>query len=379
MLILIENGEVYAPEPRGRQSILLANDRIARIGGIDPKGAEALGLEIEVIDASGCMVTPGFLDPHVHLIGGSGEEGFSSRTPEITLRELLLAGTTTVVGCLGVDSTTRSPGALLARVRALEEAGITAFMYTGHYGLPPSTITDSVRNDLIFIDRVLGVGEIAISDERAMQPDNRELAQVVVEAKVGGSLSGKAGVTHFHLGSLPEGLAPLRAILDDFHLSPETLYPSHVNRTERLLQEAVELSKRGVYVDMDTTEEGLDKWLRLYFEQDGDPKRLTVSSDADSISPLSHWERLRDAVEKGLPFERLLPCFTANTAAVLKLAGKGKIEPGADADLLVIRKEPLEIVDVIARGRPMVRRGEVAAEEKFVETSDRKIEINGQG
>jgi beta-aspartyl-dipeptidase (metallo-type) len=57
-----------------------------------------------VIDASGCVVTPGFIDPYQHLLGGSGEEGFSSQTPEISVSEIIAAGITTVVGCLGVET-----------------------------------------------------------------------------------------------------------------------------------------------------------------------------------------------------------------------------------------------------------------------------------
>jgi beta-aspartyl-dipeptidase (metallo-type) len=90
MLTLIENGEVYAPEPRGRQPVLLVGDRIARVGETNPRvAAPLLGLELEVIDAVGCVVTPGVIDPHSHLIGGSGEEGFASRTPEIQLSEIV--------------------------------------------------------------------------------------------------------------------------------------------------------------------------------------------------------------------------------------------------------------------------------------------------
>ena len=64
MLTLIENGEVYAPEPRGKKPVLLAGDKIARVGETDPKvAAPLLGLELDVIDATGCVVTPGSSTP----------------------------------------------------------------------------------------------------------------------------------------------------------------------------------------------------------------------------------------------------------------------------------------------------------------------------
>jgi beta-aspartyl-dipeptidase (metallo-type) len=164
MLTLIENGFVYAPEPRGVQSVLFAGDRIEKIGGVDRRALEAAGLDLEVIDAGDCFVTPGLVDPHEHLLGGSGEEGFSSQTPEIFLREIATAGVTTVVGCLGVDTTTKTMPGLLARAKALGEEGLTAFIWSGGYNVPPTTITGSLRDDLIFIDEVIGAGEVAISD-----------------------------------------------------------------------------------------------------------------------------------------------------------------------------------------------------------------------
>ncbi|HYG62139.1 MAG TPA: beta-aspartyl-peptidase [Thermoanaerobaculia bacterium] len=383
MLLLIENGEVYAPEPRGRQAVLVWDGKVVRMGGIDSRGAreaaETLGGELEVIDASGCLVVPGFVDPHMHLTGGSGEEGFASRTPDLQLTEIVPWGTTTVVGVLGVDATTRTLPGLLAKVRGLNEEGMTAFLYTGHYEVPPVTFTDSVRNDLLLIREVIGVGEIAISDHRAVQPDVRELARLVVDAHVGGMLSGKAGITHFHLGEIPDRLSPLRALIDDLHVAPELLYPSHVQRTPELLAEAVELAKRGSFVDMDSAEEGLGGCIRSFLDQGGPAARLTLSSDADSTAPKRLFEQVRAAVlEDGLPLEQVLPLVTANPACILKLQGKGKIEPGADADLVVLRKESLEIVDVIARGKLMVRRGEVVQRESYLEESDRILVLEGK-
>jgi imidazolonepropionase-like amidohydrolase len=82
MLTLIQNGEVYAPEPLGQRSILLTDGKIGKVGSVDRKAVEALGVECEVIDAAGCIVAPGLIDPHIHLLGGSGESGFSTQTPE---------------------------------------------------------------------------------------------------------------------------------------------------------------------------------------------------------------------------------------------------------------------------------------------------------
>jgi beta-aspartyl-dipeptidase (metallo-type) len=379
MLLLIENGEVYAPEPAGKKSILLAGEKIARIGEVDPRGAEALGLDLEVIDASGCVVIPGLIDPHIHLLGGSGEEGFASRSPDLQLTEITPWGITTVVGVLGVDATTRTLPDLLARVHGLEEEGITAYMYTGAYDVPPPTLTGSVRSDLLFIEKVIGVGEIALSDERAVQPKLRDLARLATDAMIGGRLSGKAGVTHFHVGERPDRLKSLRQLLDDFGMEPEKLYPAHIHRTDELLEEAVDLSRRGSFVDMDAAQENLAEKVREFLEQGGREDRLTLSSDADSNTPANLFLRWRQCVlEEEIPLERALPLVTRNTAEVLHLSAKGRLEPQADADLVVLRKETLDIVHVIAKGKPLIRDGEILVREKFLEESERTLELKGK-
>jgi beta-aspartyl-dipeptidase (metallo-type) len=378
MLTLIENGFIYAPEPRGVQSVLFAGDRIEKIGEIDRRAIESAGVDLEVVDADDCLVTPGFIDPHEHLLGGSGEDGFSSQTPEIFLREIAAAGVTTVVGCLGVDTTTKTMPGLLARAKALCEEGLTAFIWSGGYNVPPTTITGSLRDDLIFIDEVIGAGEIAISDERATEPAVEELARLVSDVYVGGTLSRKAGVTHFHVGDHPRRLAPLRALVENYAVEPEWLYPTHVDRSRELTREAAAFTRLGAFVDIDMTEENLPEQLRRFIEDNGDLSRLTISSDAAISSPRALHDQIRACVvEHGFTLELALSLLTANTARVLKLDRKGRLEKGCDADALVLRRKTLEITHVFAGGRQLVRDGELVVTEKFLKRSKRRISLYG--
>jgi hypothetical protein len=173
MLTLIENGDVYAPEHLGEQSILLVDGKVGLIGEVDRNAVEALGIDVEFIDASECLICPGFIDPHEHLLGGSGEEGFATQTPEIHLSEIVCAGITTVVGTLGVDTTMKTMAGLLAKAKALREEGLTAYLWSGGYNVPATSIMSSVREDMMFIDEVIGAGEIAIADERHRAVDPR--------------------------------------------------------------------------------------------------------------------------------------------------------------------------------------------------------------
>jgi len=381
MLTLIENGELYAPEKRGRGSILLVDGKIGKIGQIDRDAVEAVGLELEVVDATGCIVTPGLIDPHEHLLGGSGEDGFATQTPEITLSEIAEAGITTVVGCLGVDTTMKTLAGLLAKVKGLCEEGLTARMWTGGYNVPPTTVTGSVRNDIMFIAEVIGCGELAISDERSTEPEPRELAKVVNDAHNGGMLSGKCGVTHFHVGDSQRRMQCLREITDRgrFQVRPEWLYATHVQRSEELMCEAIDLARQGITVDIDVVDHDLVKWLKFYQQHHGPADRLTISSDASESSPKTVLDQLRACVlEGGFTLEQVLPLATKNTAKVLQLESKGCLEGGKDGDLLVLDPSSLELREVIARGKRMVREGQLTVGEKFLQETERSIELHGQ-
>jgi beta-aspartyl-dipeptidase (metallo-type) len=268
--------------------------------------------------------------------------------------------------------------ALVGKAKALQEEGITAYVYSGGYDVPPATLLGSVRRDLIFISEVIGAGEIAISDLRSTQPSSAELARLVADAYVGGLLTGKAGVTHFHVGDGRQRLAPIRHLLDSYDVRPECLYASHVERNSELLLEAAAITRRGVFVDIDTVEGGLEGSLRGFVDAGGDLNHLTVSSDASITPPRQRLEELRRCARSAdWPLERLLPVVTRNVAAVLKLPRKGRIEVGADGDLLALRRDTLEPHHVVAGGRVLMRDGVVTCRERFLMESRRSITLQG--
>ncbi|MCU1383598.1 MAG: Peptidase [Acidobacteria bacterium] len=352
MILVVSGGEAYAPSPLGAVSILALDGTIARIGDVDRTALGALRVDVEELDASDCYVVPGFIDPHVHLIGGSGEKSYSTSTPEIFLSELIAAGVTTVVGCLGVDTTMKTMATLVGKAKALREEGIGAYVYSGGYNVPPVSLFGSLREDMIFVDEVIGGGEIAISDLRSTQPSTAELARLVADAYVGGLLTGKAGVTHFHVGDGRARLAPLRALLDEHEVEARCLYASHVERTPQLLAEAAAITARGVYVDVDTVGDDLIESLHAFRGDGGDLSRLTVSSDASITPPRQRFDQLRRCGgQTAWPLERWLPLVTSNVAEVLKLSRKGRLQPGADADIVVLDRHTLELRHVVARGQ----------------------------
>jgi beta-aspartyl-dipeptidase (metallo-type) len=194
-------------------------------------------------------------------------------------------------------------------------------------------------------------------------------------------LSGKCGVTHFHVGDSERRMQCLREITDGsrFQVRPEWLYATHVQRSEELMCEAIDLARQGITVDIDVVDHDLIKWLKFYQQHRGPAEQLTISSDASESSPKNVLEQLRACVlEGGFTLEQVLPLATKNTARILKLPSKGCIEAGKDADLLVLDAESLELREVIARGRRMIADGELNVSEKFLEDTERRIELHGQ-
>jgi beta-aspartyl-dipeptidase (metallo-type) len=329
--------------------------------------------DCEVLDGSGCIVAPGLIDPHVHLIGGSGEEGFATQTPEVHASELWACGITTVVGTLGTDTTTKSPMALLGRVKALREEGINALMWTGGYDAKP--VTTSLRDDMVLIDEIIGAGELAIADRRGLHHTARELVRFATDCYIAGSLTGKAGVLHLHVGEGRSRLSVLREMLDETDVVASSLYPTHVNRNEELLAEGVALTKRGITIDFDLFEENLGRWLKVY---DGDLDMLTISSDAAINSPATVLDQLVEVVRnEQLPLEKALPLATTNVARVLKLHDAGELAKGKRGDAILLDEKTLELRHVVANGEVVMRDGAVTRKERFLQKSNREIHLTG--
>jgi beta-aspartyl-dipeptidase (metallo-type) len=341
---LIENAELFAPSPLGRRSLLLAGGRIEAVGA-DGAALARAGVELETIDGTGCFAMPGLIDTHVHLIGGSGEKGFQSQTPEVTAEALIRGGTTTVVGTLGTDTTTRTMPALLGKVKGLRALGLDAYAWTGGYDARP--LTNSVRDDVMLIDEIIGAGEIAIADARAAQFSAIKLARLAAECSVAGSLTGKAGLLHLHVGPSEARLSIVREVLERFDVAPSSLYPTHVERGERLMSEAIELSRRGMPLDVDVVENDLPRWLRFYRDNGGDPSMLTASSDAPIGPPDALFAQVMQCVREGIaPFEEVIALVTANPARILKLRA-GELRPGRRGFVLLVDANTLELRQVV--------------------------------
>ena len=92
-----------------------------------------------------------------------------------------------------------------------------------------------------------------------------------------------------------------------------------------------------------------------YLDSDCPPDGITVSSDGGGCLPVFDEqgapvgldyarasalpEALKNLIDHGVPLETVLPAFTSNVARILRLAYKGSISAGMDADFVLLGED----------------------------------------
>jgi beta-aspartyl-dipeptidase (metallo-type) len=380
MLTLIRNAEVFAPEPLGRKEVLVAGSRVAAVDG----DVGLQGPPLEVLDAGGLWLLPGFVDPLTHPCGGGGEGGFANRTGEIGFEAFVRSGVTTPVGALGTDSIARSLEVLYGNVMGLRARGLAALMYCGSYRVPAATLTGDLARDMVLVEPVIGVGEVAIADHRSSQPTAAEFSRMAADVHLGGVLSGKRGTVFVHVGDGESGLGLIEQALKGSELPRWLFYPTHVNRNRALLEQAIDHARKGGYADITVAstaefvaagEVPALQALEAAIEAGAPADHLTFSSDAGGSLPLYRDGKLielqsarADVLLELLNAARaqqpelvpaVIAALTCNPAAALGLAGKGRVAAGLDADLLLFDPADGRIREVFCGGRRLMRSGEV--------------------
>jgi beta-aspartyl-dipeptidase (metallo-type) len=384
---LIRSGTVFAPRPLGRKDILILDSKIGAVS--EPGTVQIKGLEVKAVEAEGLSVLPGFIDSHVHILGGGGEGGPATRAPEIDVEDIIRSGVTTVIGCLGTDAVTRHPSSLLAKAQALEVEGVSAYVFIGSYDVPVRTLTGSVRSDIALLDKVIGAGEVAISDHRSSQPTFEDIARLAAECRVGGMLGGKAGVLHLHLGAGQRKLEMLFRLAAETEIPAAQVIPTHINRNRSLLEEGLRWLRGGGWADLtagtppekeNDNDVSVETAVRLCRER-GLLARVTVSSDSNGSLPvfndkgelvgltIARQEALfvtfRSLIRrKILAMEEAAALFATNPATFYKLGQKGQVAEGKDADLVLLDAD-LNLRGVFCRGAEMMSQGRLLARGTF--------------
>lgn len=378
-MLLIKNADIYTPNHIGVKDILIGEEKILAI----EDHIEFDGKYCKYWDAAGKTVTPGFIDQHIHITGAGGKHGFASMTPEIKLSDLIACGSTTVVGLLGTDGTARSIKNLYAKTMSLESEGISAYMFTGYYGIEPTYITNTIQDDMIFIDKVLGC-KIAITDIRSSYPTELELLRMLRQITVGGMIANKKGILHIHLGNLKPKMDILFKLVEEYEFPISHISPTHVGRTKALFEQAIAFAKLGGMIDITT---GASKYTDpykavLYALENGiSIDKMTFSSDGNAgldkldengkligfrKAPIDqNYLQVKQLIEtKEVSIGDAIKLITLNPANNLGLKNKGIIEINADADLCCLDKD-FVLTDVFAKGKLMMENKVVIVKGNF--------------
>ena len=347
---LIKNIQIYAPENLGVKDVLISDSKIEKIDN-----TIKFPYPIETIDGTGCILTPGLIDRHVHITGGGGEAGFISRARPIDVKEILDAGITTVIGLLGTDGYTRSTKELFAKAKELTQKGVHAYIFTGSYAYPSNTLTQSMEDDIVFIDSILGV-KLALSDHRSTHISNDELIHMASRIRTASLIAGKQANLTIHMGDEKQALEPVFNALEKADIPISLFQPTHCTRNPYLFEQAKKFADLGGTIDL--TCDGNGKTLS-YIQQIKNTDKVTISSDAQGswstynedgsvkeigITPISNLKNEFILLKNELGYEKALPFFTQNVANVLGFKNKGQIKEGFDCDLVIWKDDEIQHV-----------------------------------
>ena len=375
--LIVKNCDVWAPEHLGVTDVTVLAGRIVSLergAWKELRGAKCA--EWEEIDGSGLTAAPGLVDIHCHFGGAGGEGGPLYRTPPLQLSDLTRAGITTAVGLLGTDGFCRSLRELLMKTRALEEEGISAWMWTGAYQIPGPTLTGDVASDLLLIDKVIGL-KVAMSDHRASQVSVQTLQDYAAQSRVGGIMAGKGGAVMVHIGEGSDRLEPFLRVARNSDIPLKQFIPTHLNRSENVLEQAIAYGRQGGRIDITSgvSEKCFfpgavkpSQAVARVLEAGVPPENVTMSSDGNGVmtrllesgekQPLmapvgSLREEFFDMIREGLGTETAIRLCSTTPAAAVGLHGKGRLAEGGDADMILFTRS-LTLEKVIAKGRVLV-------------------------
>ena len=378
MFRLLKSGHVYSPKDLGVKDILLWEDRVIKIGE-NLKIPE--GFVGEESDLSGKIIIPGIVDTHVHITGGGGEGGFTTRTGEITFEEIAEAGVTTLVGVLGTDGYARRVEDVLIKCMALREEGFDCYFLTGSYTLPITTMRGSVAEDIIFNEYCLGVGEVAHCDHRGSLMRYEEFTRLCADTRNGARLSGLKGVLNVHLGNYPNPADFfIRACEEDITFRP-LIVPTHVTRKYEVFESCLKFLEYGGQIDITAGSDGSSgrkcgsvEGLEIIYRKYGSLDRVSMTSDGNGSMPV--WDELgnmigmgkgsskvllkdlKKATQRGvIPFEETLRTMTTTPAAIYGLKNSaGTIVENGTANFAVL-DENLDLEKTILNGKTVWQKG----------------------
>ena len=398
-MLLLRNARLLLTEPHAAsgeyRDILVAGGKIAAI----QDRIEIGNLSVEETDLQGAYVSPGLVDAHVHFIGATWDDGFTSKTPEIFISDFLRGGVTTAVGVLGLGYGCEDLRNLNCKVQALRAEGLSAYMYTGNFRFPSPSITGSAPEDIVTLPYVLGV-KITITDKFSSHPSPEEMSRLASEAYVAGLQSGKPGLLHIHVAEYGDPYAYLRKVQEISGVPSDRFVPTHCNTNRDLLDGAVAYALAGNPIDFSAilepargclTSIKASKAIAEILGKGVAPELITLSSDGNVGLPirdenqkcvglymervLSLWDNVRAMIQDGIEPDLAISFASRYPAQRLGLyPAKGTISVGADADLLAFTND-WTLDRVYMKGRLGLSGGNLLVFSRFEPEMKRRVDL----
>ncbi len=346
--LIIRGGRIYDPGTDLDQvaDIAIRSGKIAEIGqsleGEQPIMTYPPHLGTAEIDASGCMVVPGFIDLHAHVYTG---------VCPLTVDADDLArvsGVTTMVSAGDAGANTIDGFRYLAVER--NRTRVLAFLHISTIGLASWPVGEAVQMDMLDVDLA----------ERVVA-DNRDLIVGIKVRETAPDVVGDNGLEPLrraielgkrtslpvmcHIGNTPTSVSDVLKLLRPGDILTHCFTGSANNLIEdsQVVDGAREALDRGVVFDIAHGFGSFDFQIaEAAFAEGISP--TTISTDAHSFSVDSTMQDLPLTMSKclalGMSLADVILAVTARPAAVLGLDdGTGSVRVGGVADLALVRVE----------------------------------------
>ena len=332
--------------------------------------------KVRIIDAKGAFLAPGFIDTHIHGIGGYDANDGTAKSI-LKMSEILCRyGVTSFIPTIAAAPEKETIAAVKAIVKASGKekgAKILGIHLEGPF-LSPARIGGQMQNGLSQVDLALMERIWKASDGKIINmtvaPELKNMRQlalfclkkgIVLQAghtdatydqMIEGMQAGIMHITHVFNAMRPlhhrepgvVGAALIHPELsceiigDGIHVNPHLLI---------LLMKCKPLNQLVLVTDsLKPSKTPSAETDELYFD-----KCFRRKSDNVIVgSGISMLDGFKNLVSWGIPVEKAIRIASANPARIMKQERKGLIMPGYEADIIVFNKK-FEILHTIINGR----------------------------
>ena len=389
MSLLLRGGRVVDPsQDLDRQAdVLLEDGKVVAVGKLSARKCR------EIIDVAGCVVTPGFVDMHVHL----REPGREDKETMLTGSRAAAAGGFTSIVCMP-NTTPVNDNAAITRfiLERAADAGLVNVFPTG-------AITVGSRGEqLAEIGEMRAAGIVAVTDDGRPVQNSQVMRRAMEYARIfdlpvmdhcedlflaaGGCMNEGKASTRLGLRGMSRAAEELQVVRDIIlsRITGARIHILHISTRESLDQVRAAKSQ-GIRVtcevlphhftltDGDIRNFDTDFKMMPPLREKTDVEAMLEGLADGSIDCLATDHAPHTRLDKEEPFEeaasgvvgmetaipvcwehlvrsgivsvpRLVELFSLNPSRLLKL-GKGTLAEGADADVTVIDPDRRQVVD----------------------------------